>query len=728
VYALGRAGITDFNSGAITTTGDGGVGILTNGGTTTSITNTGSITTSGGITTDGSTTIQSNGIWAVSKSGPIAIDNQGTISTSGSTASGIVVESGSGVISFGLVDGTGGPISITNSGTIAATGANGYAILVRAGASPVTIDNSGSITGDLDMGSSDATLILHGGWALNGIATGGAGNDTLRLAAPTGTTPYEMTGGSFTSFETTNFTGGTVAISGAFDSALNVQSGHVFGRTGSTLTGNVSVASGGTFGSAGTVVGDVSVGSGGTLSPGASPAVMTVVGNVALAGGSVTTFEFVPAPGQSDQILIDGTLAIASGATINLTGNRPLTPGSAYDMIVADSISGTFTVGTWDRSAVQGFLRYTPTRLQLLGTFVAPSNVSAQTGAAIDYVNSLFVSGQAGAAVLGSIASLLDGNGLASAGAFGQLTPEAYASASQLGVEQGLSIAKAARTGAAASARSEAGLYSFAQGLGDWRKLKGDSGTGVSRASSHSYGMLGGIGYGSEAGSIGAFVGYLDSRQRIAGLGARTKADGVIAGVSGHFATAGFDLNALVAYDWSDANTRRSVPGNVDVSSKYDLRSLILDASAGYSVPVSGGWAVRPELGITHVSTRRGAATETGSAAFAFAVDRDRTKATFVDGALSLRGGQAAGDIFQPWIQLGVRHQLEGEVSFASAGFLGTTARLTVLGAGRKETLATAGVGFSVEATHGLRLFASYQGEFGGGNGNSLNAGIRFAF
>jgi uncharacterized protein with beta-barrel porin domain len=59
---------------------------------------------------------------------------------------------------------------------------------------------------------------------------------------------------------------------------------------------------------------------------------------------------------------------------------------------------------------------------------------------------------------------------------------------------------------------------------------------------------------------------------------------------------------------------------------------------------------------------------------------------------------------------------------------LGTTARLTVLGVGHKETLATAGVGFSVEATQGLRLFASYQGEFGGGNGNSLNAGIRFAF
>jgi outer membrane autotransporter protein len=153
----------------------------------------------------------------------------------------------------------------------------------------------------------------------------------------------------------------------------------------------------------------------------------------------------------------------------------------------------------------------------------------------------------------------------------------------------------------------------------------------------------------------------------------------------------------------------------------------VLDGSVGYSFPM-GSWAIRPEVGVTHVATRRGAATETGSTAFALTIDRAKTDATFIDGGIKLKGGRGQGAVFHPWVSAGVRHQLEGELSAARAGFVGNTERFTVLGSGRKETMATAGAGASYDLASGLSLYGAYQGEFGGGRSHNVNIGVRFNF
>ena len=49
-------------------------------------------------------------------------------------------------------------------------------------------------------------------------------------------------------------------------------------------------------------------------------------------------------------------------------------------------------------------------------------------------------------------------------------------------------------------------------------------------------------------------------------------------------------------------------------------------------------------------------------------------------------------------------------------------------GIGRKDTVITAGAGFNAAVSETLRLFASYQGEFGGGTGSQANLGITIAF
>lgn len=623
---------------------------------------------------------------------------------------------------------TGGDDVMTNDKTV--TGS------VFAGAGNDRLTNTGAVGGDVDMGEGDDTLVLSGSWSIGGTATGGTGADTLNLTfAPSSSegSPTTLDLGGFTSFEKLEIEGGVGKVEGEANfGAIDVNGGRLIGAADSTITADVHVGSGGTFGSAGKVVGDIAVASGGALSPGASPAVMTVVGDVSLASGSITTFEFVPAPGQSDQLLIDGNLTIAAGATLNMTGNRPLTPGVAYDMIVADKIDGTFTLGTWDHSAIQGFLRYvdgaTADRLQLMGTFVAADDVTVPANLAIDYVNGLLISGQASSALLNAVPQLLDGDGYASTAAFALLSPEPYASATQIGVDHGLSLARTFRSGVAQGLTPEARPFTFASGFGNWRTLKADKGTGASRAKGDGYGILGGIGYGSESASVAAFVGYLDSDQKIAALGAKTKVDGMAAGVTGHIASGGFEFFALAAYDWGKADTKRLVPGNGMVSSDYRLRSFVLDAQAGYNFTLSDGWTLRPGIGLTHISTKRGAATESGSAAFALDVAGKRTNATFIDGGITLLGGKDEGATFQPWVQLGLRHQLSGDRPWASAGFVGNTAMFTVPGVDRKDTVITAGAGFSAAVSETVRLFASYQGEFGGGTGSQANLGFELAF
>lgn len=577
-------------------------------------------------------------------------------------------------------------------------------------------------------GARDDRMTIEGGFS--GSIAGGAGSDTLTVSGGTATAPVQF--GSISEFEAFAMTGGYATLSGqAQFGTLTMTGGRFIGLAGSTLAATtIAVSPGATFGSAGTVNAGLAIASGAVFSPGASPAVMTVNGNVSLAGGSNTLFEFVPAPGQSDQLLVNGNLTIASGAILNLTGNRPLTPGVAYDMIVANSITGQFTIGTWDRNAVQGFLRYldgaSQDRLQLLGTFVSLDPLPGAAGAAVTYVNDLLISGGASSALLDSVNTLLGSNGFASAQAFGLLSPEVYASAMQLGTENGLAIAKAGRSGVMDGAGERAALFTFGTGTGAWRTLDAVAATGASGAKNTVYEVLGGIGYGNAQASLSGFVGYLDGEQRISALGATTDADGMVAGVSGHVALGGLQLHALVSYDWSSADTARAVPGAAKVSSGYDLNSLVLDAVASYDAPLGQGLVITPAVGLTHIATDRDATRETGSAAFALDVDGDSHAATFIDGAIALRG--PATSSIRPWAELGVRHQLDGELPLASAGFVGTAARFVVPGVSREDTVITYGAGFEATLASNVDLFAGYHGESGNGSGSNLTGGLRVRF
>ena len=586
--------------------------------------------------------------------------------------------------------------------------------------------NQGSILGPVTLGGGSNSFTIGAGSSVSGPVIANGGDDLLILATGgTDAAPRELRLDGFTGFERTRQDNGTLALSGDFTTGeLTVAGGRFIGRTGSVINApSILVNQGATFGSAGTVNGNIAVQ--GTLSPGSSPGTMIVNGNVALAGSSTTLFEMTPTV--SDALVVNGSLSIAPGATLRITGNRPLTPGVTYELITTTSgIVGSFT--TIDKaSTVVGFVRQGNRSIDLLGQFVLGGSASGQITQTVNYLNGLLIAGTATSGILAAAPSLLLADGLVNQAAVARLNGEAYASASQIGIENGLAIAAALRTASTSMQGDEAGLFTFGQALGGWRRLPGDASLGTSRANISTYGALAGIGFGNEDASIGAYVGYIDARQQIGALAARTEADGMLAGVIAQGATGGFQIAASLSYDGSRADTDRTLFGGSKVSSHYRLRSWTADLSLGHAFALDQNWTIAPEIGATHISSRRSGVNESGDAVWALDVEARRTKATFLRGALELRGSAEAR--ISPWLSAGVLHQLSGRRTFATAAYTGVADGLTVAGVGRSETLATIGAGASLRVSPTAALFFGANSEFGAeSSGQRGTAGLRLRF
>ena len=704
------AGVTAGN-GPVTVTNSGSIGAVVVGNGTGTVSNSGRIA-SLALGTGSDAVINTGAI-----AGPVSFGGSGTIGNNGTIAGPVTFTAAGAMSNGGTVAGpvsfSGDGASVFNSGTIAG------AISFANGSNSLTA--AGTIGGNVTFGSGDDIILVQHGAVFGGTVDGGAGSNAIAIAvAGSDTTPDELNLSRFTRFDRIRQDAGIAALTGNVTTGtLNVNAGRLIGRAGSIITATaINVAAGATFGSAGTVAGNIAVA--GILSPGASPGTMTVTGSVALAAGSNSLFEFTPTV--SDKLLVSGSVTIAPGAALTLTGVRPLTPGAPLDLIVAGGgISGDFT--TISRSTtVLGFLRQTADRLQLFGQFASDPALSPQVARTVTYVNSVLVDSPS-PALLAAVPLLLTADNSTNAAAFARLNPEAYASASRIGTENGLSLSAALRT-ASDEVPVRNGPFTFVQAIGEWRRLPGDAATGVNRADVSGGGVLGGIGVAHGAATLAAFGGYINASQSIADLSAQTKADGIVAGISATFGRGPLSAAVTLAYDGSDARTTRAVPGAA-THGGYALHGFIADASLRYAAPV-GGVVLRPEIGLTHVATMRAAVAETGSAAFALTVARRTESADFVDGALRLSATPGA---FTPWVAVGVRHQFAGLDRFATAAFAGASSDFTVPGVTVRATVGSASAGFSWRLRAPLSLYGSYRGEFTGGDaGHTVSLGTRLAF
>ncbi|WP_193907415.1 autotransporter-associated beta strand repeat-containing protein [Cellvibrio polysaccharolyticus] len=237
-------------------------------------------------------------------SGGFAKTGSGTLTLSGSNSStftGDTTASGGGTLSVASDDNLGsGTLSINNS-TLGITGAT-------------TIDNSIALTNGATISNTPA-VTLSG--AISG--SGSLSKADSGVLSLSGTSNY---GGS------TTVLAGTLSVAGA----LNGTSG-VAVSSGATLTGSGSVT-------------NLVVTNGGTLSPGNSPGVFTVNGNLQMNSGSTLAVEIngVTAGTEYDQVIVNGTVSLAG----NLVASHGYSAGQgdSYTIIandMADAITGTFS-------------------------------------------------------------------------------------------------------------------------------------------------------------------------------------------------------------------------------------------------------------------------------------------------------------------------------------------------------------------------------------------------
>jgi hypothetical protein len=652
----------------------------------------------GSITASG---LNATAIWAGGTT--VVLNNAGRIAATGTGATAIVAGSSS-------------TITLTNTGTISG------ATLLNDGAD--LVDNAGSM-GALSLGAGDDRVVLRDG-AINPRIDGGEGEDRLEITGTANGATIAL--GDVANVEALRMSGGFATLAGTASFAdVQLNGGRLVGLAGSTLTANsISVATGATFGSAGTVNGNIAVA--GTLSPGASPGTMTVNGNVALAGTSTALFEVTPTI--SDKLVVNGTLSIANGATLQIVQTGNITPGTVLDLITATGgVSGSFSK-LLTNGAGFGLFSQEGGRIRVMSTFVAAPDFGDRSLQSLDYINGVLLSGRASSALIAAAPQLLTSAGTSNAAAFVQITPQAYAATRQISIENGLTLADAARGQAFAPVGATPGLFSFATALGGTRTLAGDPTGGVARTTTNGYGFLAGIGFGDTTWSLGAFGGYLNSHQTLADLGARTTADGVVAGVHGRMRYRGIGLKATVAYDGAQANTRRVLPVG-SATGRYDLRGWTGDASIDARLPMPGGWSLRPAIGATAIRTTRDATAEDGSSPFALTVAKRRGTAVFVDGGLTFAGAAQTGAAvaIRPYLTLGARYQLRGRVPYAVAGLAGGDIGLVGESATRAPLLATAKLGADIVLSPRLALFALLSGESGDADHRAAaRGGVRLAF
>ncbi|MBW4330242.1 autotransporter outer membrane beta-barrel domain-containing protein [Stakelama sp. CBK3Z-3] len=612
-------------------------------------------------------------------------------------------------------------LTSTGEGTLTFTGTHAYQSVTAGTDLSVALEAVLSAE-QVTFGARDDSLTIAG--RFNGSVDGGAGSDTVTVSGGSASAPVAFA--NVTNIEAFAQTGGFVTLSGnALLGTLAMSGGRFVGLAGSTLSARqIVVEREATFGSAGTVNGDIAVA--GTLSPGASVATMTVNGNVELASGSVSLFE-VDSVG-ADQLQVNGSVAIDQGATLQLVNNGEVQPGTSYDLIVAtDGITGSYST-IMKPDSLFGFVVQRADRIQLLGEFLGDAGFSPQVSRSIDYANETLQVQSATSSLFDALPALVDENGASDPQAFARLTPEAYATATQAGIDNALTLVGAARGPAFTTENDAPGLFIFGQALGQWHTLGADQVQGTAKAQTHGYGFLGGIGYGDATFAVGAFGGYLNTRQMIDTLGTRTKNDGFVAGIHVRYASNGFGLAASILYDGGDARTTRALPDRTSATGRYGLHSWVSDLSGNYAIGMGKEWALNARAGVNYMRTNRGSVAEAGGP-FALDVASDSHTAGFVDGGIMVARNDTSPSPFRPFVALGVRYQFDGRRTDALASYAGGPFSLEALGAGRARAVGTASAGLSYRLTSGVDLFSTASAQIGRDDQQeTISTGFRVRF
>ena len=765
--------VADANGGAISITASGTIktgsdgiqtqNVETGGGsvtTTINVTGTGSITAAGAHGIDAQ--IIAGGSNSITVGGSVTASAGVGILTSGIGDSVTVSSGGSVSGSTGIQFTDSGSTSLTNSGTITGTGTNA---VLFSGSTADTFTNSGTVNGNVSLGSGNDLAILNTGSSITGTMNAGNGTDTLRLQG-SGTGTLDIS-------KTTNFEIGqkldpgtwTLTGTGTISTSTTV-SGGILSVNGQLTSPIVTVAAGATLEGTGTIIGNVTVN--GNIAPGNSIGTLNITGPYVQASGSTYTVELNPTT--SDLIKVTGTASVQAGATVSVVPSPGLyTIGKQYTILTASGgVTGQFTTLTdsapfvifqLGSDANDIFLNVTAAGVpfaQIAQTKnqIATAGALQSLGAGNPIFNSLLfldastalhafdlLSGEIHASIP---STLLDDSWLIRDAVIGRLrqdiggaaaffapnlATQVIAAADGDGYGDALAYARkpAPRDpiGAALVPQNSATptgrvVTAWGQLFGDWGHVSSDgNAASLSRSTG---GIISGIdttfgGGRSDVWRLGVAGGYQQTSIDVPDRTSSGNVDAYTFAAYGGMQRGALGIRFGSAYSWQNIATTRNVafPGFSDTDhASYDAQTVQVFGEAGYAM-THGPLALEPFADLAFVDLRTGGFTETGGAAALASggSDYDTSYSTLGLRAATVLPWPAGSGALTVKGSLGWQHAFGTEVPTTTLAFASSTPFVV---AGLPVARDAAALQFGVDAGfgRGASLTVAYNGQISG--------------
>ncbi len=271
-----------------------------------------------------------------------------------------------------------------------------------------------------------------------------------------------------------------------------------------------------------------------------------------------------------------------------------------------------------------------------------------------------------------------------------------------------------------------------AKPLAIFGQIEGQSGTrrGNAGGSRYQYDNRGAT-IGIERSADGLVLGAAFSYQKPKGDanidGTRTRGESYFVGVFGGFAGANLFVQGQASYGWHKLDFRREGV-LTPVSAEADAKSITAAARAGYLI--GGDTRIGPVIGIAYARTKLDGYTETGDAALALTVGKQ--KATAITASLGLEARHSFASGISPYLRATAEKDLKGDgrtVRYAATTAPGVVNGFVIPDDIKRVYGAIAG-GASVAITSGIALDLNLATTFSHktGNDTQAQAALRIAF
>ncbi|PHZ86553.1 autotransporter outer membrane beta-barrel domain-containing protein [Paremcibacter congregatus] len=695
-YEVSDEDIVSFvNDGEILTTGNVSYAVYVNNSTSLNLTNRGEIKSTGGPTIHNGINHTGDAYQSYSSTSAVLYRNGLLTNEDGGT----IEATKRGSIAVDMRSNTQDDTILENAGSIIGTDGVAYtdyygtthsiAGAIRGDSGKQIVRNSGLIKGSVDLGDGNDRFEMSEGGVMEGQVDGGLGNDHILLDY---TSMVSVDGGKYLNFETLEKTGsGNFNLSGVLDIAeVTITAGTLSG-TG-TITGNVTNM--------------------GTISPGNSPGMLTIEGNLMMTEGSLLSIE------AGDLVTVMGDASL-TGSILQLAGD--VNDAGGEFLAVTGTVEGQFSAIALPDNNTALFKHVSLVYGDQNATVVvedqfAASDAAFKNSAEGKYVAALMamdLSSETYAAF--SKLSSLNSSELASA--LGQMTGESHAAAGQLGLISGQSMINSNR-GRFGQHQGHKGMRLWVEGIGAFDRQDGTS--NLSGHRENLYGILAGADFGlSDKAMVGFTLGYVDGHQTLNGLNASNDYKAYLLGLNGVYHMNRLRLGAAVSYGAGDVDSTRHIQTGVldgTAYATYDLNYVTAQGELAYDLGFESV-ILEPQLGLSWTSVARKYAEETGLSGLNLAIEDDtqQTVTGYAAIRLAKNFNSESGAIITPELTVGLDYDVKQDGLLASSHFVGNS------GASQNHYVATSGksrlmigAGLAADLTNGFTLYARYSGRYTG--------------